>query len=71
MSDSAATPGPETSQRSINGWQQLWAASGVLTVVLFACGLLFGDVLGTNDFPPLDATASRVRSYFLENASEV
>ncbi|MGH2887213.1 MAG: hypothetical protein ACRDPA_31710, partial [Solirubrobacteraceae bacterium] len=53
------------------GWQRLWAASGVLTVVLFACGLLFGDVLGTSNFPALDATAARVRAYFLENASEV
>ena len=52
-------------------WQRLWAASGVLTVVLFACGLLFGDVLGTSNFPALDASASRVRAYFLENASEV
>lgn len=37
--------------------QRLWAASGVLTVVLFACGRLFGDVLGTTNFPPLDASA--------------
>jgi hypothetical protein len=43
----------------------------VLTVLLFACGLLFGDVLGTTNFPALDATASDVRAYFLENASEV
>lgn len=52
-------------------WQRLWAASGVLTVVLFACGLLFGDVLGTSNYPALDATAAEVRAYFLENASEV
>lgn len=70
MSDSTVRPSP-TGQRSISGWQHLWAASGVLTVVLFASGLLFGDVFATNNFPPLDATAARVRSYFLENASEV
>jgi hypothetical protein len=39
--------------------------------MLFACGLLFGDVLGTSNFPALDASASDVRAYFLENASEV
>ena len=39
--------------------------------MLFACGLLFGDILGTSNFPALDATASEVRAYFLENASEV
>lgn len=42
-----------------------------MTVALFACGLLFGDVLGTSNFPALNATASQVRAYFLENASEV
>lgn len=52
-------------------WQRLWAASGALTVALFACGLLFGDLLGTTNFPALDATTSAVRRYFLENASEV
>jgi hypothetical protein len=40
--------------------RQLWAATGALTVALFACGLLFGDLLGTTNFPPLDASASRV-----------
>jgi hypothetical protein len=52
-------------------WSKLWAASGVLTVLLFACGLLFGDLVGTSNFPPLDATASHLRAYFLQNASEV
>ncbi len=54
-----------------SGWHRLWAASGALTVVLFTCGLLFGDVLGTTNFPALDATAAEVRGYFLQNASEV
>jgi drug/metabolite transporter (DMT)-like permease len=62
-SRAAAQPG--------NTWQRLWAASGLLAVLLFACGLLFGDVLGTSNFPALDATAAHVRAYFLENASEV
>jgi hypothetical protein len=33
--------------------------------------LLFGDVLGTTNFPALNATASALRAYFLENAPEV
>ncbi len=41
-----------------------------MTVVLFACGLLFGDLLGKTNFPALDASASHVRAYFLENGSE-
>lgn len=49
----------------------LWAGSGVLAVVLFACGLLFGDLLGSSNFPPLNATYARVRSYFLGNPNEV
>src|SRR6516165_9016022 len=71
MSDSAPTRRSRVGARPWGVWQRLWAASGVLTVVLFACGLLFGDVLGTSNFPALDASASRVRAYFLENASEV
>lgn len=53
------------------GWRRLWAATGAFTVALFACGLLFGDVLGTSNFPALNATASELRAYFLQNASEV
>lgn len=71
MSDSGTTRRSPIVARPGRGWQRLWAASGVLTVVLFACGLLFGDVLGTSNFPALDATAARVRAYFLDNASEV
>lgn len=48
-----------------------WAATGALTVVLFACGLLFGDLLGTTNYPPLDASSSQLRQYFLRNVSEV
>jgi hypothetical protein len=29
--------------------RQLWAATGALTVALFACGLLFGDLLGPSN----------------------
>jgi hypothetical protein len=71
MSDSGATPRSQIGARPWGWWQRLWAASGVITVVLFACGLLFGDVLGTSNFPALDASASHLRAYFLENASEV
>jgi len=37
--------------------QVAWAATGALTVILFAGGLVFGDLLGTMNFPPLNATA--------------
>jgi hypothetical protein len=69
MSDPGATQGSQTGPESV--WTALWAGSGVLTVVLFAFGLLFGDLLGTSNFPPLDATAPALRAYFLENGSEV
>jgi hypothetical protein len=71
MSDSLAPDRSQIEPRHGSAWQRLWAASGVLTVVLFACGLLFGDLLGTSNFPPLDATGSHVRAYFLQNAPEV
>jgi len=51
--------------------EAVWAASGALTVALFACGLLFGDVLATTNFPALNATAPQLREYFLGNVSEV
>jgi hypothetical protein len=50
---------------------RLWAASGALAVVLFGCGLLFGDILGSGNYPALDAPAGEVRRYFLENRAEV
>jgi len=71
MSDSRASRRSQNRARPGSRWQRLWAASGVLTVLLFACGLLFGDVLGTTRFPALDATAAEVRAYFLQNGSEV
>jgi hypothetical protein len=71
MSDSGSRRGSPIGARLRGGWERLWAASGVLTVVLFAGGLLFADILGTSNYPPLDASASHVRAYFLENASEV
>ena len=71
MSDSSATGRSQIGAGHGSGLQRLWAASGLLTVLLFTSGLLFSDVLGTSNFPPLDATASDVRAYFLENASEV
>lgn len=48
-----------------------WAATGALTVVLFACKLLFGDLLGTTNYPALNASSSQLRRYFLRNVSEV
>jgi hypothetical protein len=52
-------------------WRRLWAASGALAVVLFGCGLVFGDLLGSSNFPPLNASYPRVITYFLRNSSEV
>jgi hypothetical protein len=71
MSDHGPSRRSCTGVQAGRGWHPLWAATGLLTVVLFACGLLFGDVLGTSNFPALDATATRARTYFLENASDV
>lgn len=71
MGDSVARQPSRVGAARLSGWQRLWAASGVLTVVLFACGLLFADLLGTSNFPPLDASTSEVRAYSLENGSEV
>lgn len=71
MSDSGARRRYRLGALMASGWQGLWAATGVLTVVLFGCGLLFGDLLGTRNYPPLDATGADVRAYFLDNASQV
>lgn len=51
--------------------ERLWAGSGAMAVVLFACGLVFGDLLGSSNYPPLNATFQRLRDYFLHNAPEV
>jgi hypothetical protein len=51
--------------------EAVWAASGALAVALFACGLLFGDLLATTNFPALNTTPSHLREYFLRNVSEV
>lgn len=51
--------------------RRMWAASGALAVVLFGCGLLFGDLLGSSNYPPLNASYLRASSYFLRNGSEV
>ncbi len=48
-----------------------WAATGALTVVFFGCGLLFGDLLGTTNYPAINASSFQVRQYFVRNASEV
>ena len=51
--------------------EAVWAASGAFAVVLFACGLLFGDLLATTNFPALNAAPSQLREYFLRNGSDV
>jgi hypothetical protein len=51
--------------------RRLWAASGALSVVLFGCGLVFGDLLGSSNFPPLNASHARLSTYFLQNAGDV
>jgi hypothetical protein len=48
-----------------------WAATGALAVVLFGCGLLFGDLLGTTHYPALNASSFQLRQYFTRNVSEV
>jgi hypothetical protein len=52
-------------------WPAIWALSGAATVVLFASGLVFGDLVGTANYPALNASAQRLRRYFLDNHSEV
>ncbi len=42
-----------------------------MTVALFACGLIFGDLLGSKNYPPLDASSEAVRRYFVDNVTEV
>jgi len=51
--------------------RRIWAASGAVAIVLFGCGLLFGDLLGSSNYPPLNASYARLRTYFLHNGSEV
>jgi hypothetical protein len=66
VSTQQRTP-PETAP----GRPAIWALSGVATVVLFAFGLVFGDLVGRANYPALNASAQRLRRYFLENHSEV
>jgi hypothetical protein len=42
-----------------------------MAVTLFGCGLLFGDLLGSSNYPPLNAAYARLSSYFLNNSSDV
>ncbi len=51
--------------------QRLWALSGALAIVLFGCGLLFGDLLASSNYPALNAPRGKVRSYFLHDGPEV
>ena len=52
-------------------WERVWAASGALTVALFAGGLVFGDLLGSDNYPALDASSDEIRRYFVGNETEV
>ena len=51
--------------------EAVWAATGALTVVLFGCGLLFGDLRGTTNYPALNASSFQLRQYFMRNVPEV
>jgi Domain of unknown function (DUF4386) len=48
-----------------------WAGTGALAVVLFGCGLLFGDLVGTTNYPALNASSLQLRQYFTRNVAEV
>jgi hypothetical protein len=69
-----------STRRGRSGWgrrcptderRRLGALSGAAAVVLFLCGLLFGDLLGSSNYPPLNASAGRVHAYFSTNAGDV
>ncbi len=68
MADRVTVMGPDTRLRA---WERAWAASGALTVLLFAGGLVFGDLVGSDNYPPLDASNDAIRRYFVDNGSEV
>jgi len=68
VADLVTVMGTETRVRA---WERAWAASGALTVVLFAGGLVFGDLLGSDSYPPLDASNDEVQRYLLHNVTEV
>ena len=68
--DRSPTPG-SLSTSTPGRWPAIWALSGAATVVLFAFGLVFGDLIGTTNYPALNASAQRLRRYFLHNHSEV
>ena len=40
-------------------------------MVLFGCGLIFGDLLGTTNYPALNASSFQLRRYFERNVTEV
>lgn len=53
------------------GLRVLAPLTGPLTVVLFGCGLLFGDLLGTSNYPPADASTAVLRRYLTQNGGDV
>lgn len=52
-------------------WDRLWASTGMLAGPLFVCGLVFADLVGSGNYPPLDAPPSTVSAYFIVNAVQV
>ena len=51
--------------------ERVWALSGAGAVVLFVLGLLFGDLLASSRYPPVNASAVVVRRYFVHSAGQV
>ena len=58
--------------RRYSDWvERLWALSGAAAIVLFACGLLFGDLLATTNYPPVNASSAALADYLLANRGDV
>jgi hypothetical protein len=47
-----------------------WAASGIVTVVLFALGLVFSDLLASPGFPSYHASLERIDAFFIDDRAE-
>lgn len=58
-----AEPAATTALTASRGLERIWAATGALTVALFAGGLVFGDLLGSANYRRLDASNDQVRRY--------
>lgn len=71
MQDLGASRAGQRGNRGGTSWHRVWAASGALALVLFLAGLVCGDLLGSSNYPPLNARPARVASYFVVNGAEV